>query len=115
MSEPKRGEIWVVDLNPTRGQEIQKARPAIVISRDLFEQIPLRIIVSITSWQPKFEYRPFMVRISASAETGLLNESASNTLQVRSISIERFSRCLGRVPPAVLAEILAEISICIDE
>ncbi len=42
MTLPKRGEIWLVELNPTRGQEIQKARPAVVLSTDLFAPIPLR-------------------------------------------------------------------------
>jgi mRNA interferase MazF len=51
---PKRGEIWLVDLNPTRGQEIQKARPAVIISAEIFNPIPLRIVIPITSWQEKF-------------------------------------------------------------
>ncbi|HEY9893823.1 MAG TPA: type II toxin-antitoxin system PemK/MazF family toxin [Candidatus Sericytochromatia bacterium] len=33
-SKPRRGEIWQVQFSPTRGDEIQKARPAIVISAD---------------------------------------------------------------------------------
>ncbi|MYF98871.1 type II toxin-antitoxin system PemK/MazF family toxin [Candidatus Poribacteria bacterium] len=32
---PKRGEIWLVDLNPTRGAEIRKTRPIVVINSDL--------------------------------------------------------------------------------
>ena len=31
---PKRGDVWDIDLDPTRGQEIQKTRPAVVISSD---------------------------------------------------------------------------------
>ena len=31
---PKRGEIWLVNLDPTVGAEIQKTRPAIIISSD---------------------------------------------------------------------------------
>ena len=54
MINPKRGEIWLIDLNPTRGQELQKTRPAIVISTDLFQTIALRIIIPITTWQDKF-------------------------------------------------------------
>ena len=54
MSIPRRGEIWLVDLNPTRGQEMQKIRPVVVISSDLLQPISLRIIVPITTWQEKF-------------------------------------------------------------
>jgi mRNA-degrading endonuclease toxin of MazEF toxin-antitoxin module len=36
MIDPKRGEVWLVDLNPTRGQEIQKTRPVVVLSTNVF-------------------------------------------------------------------------------
>jgi mRNA interferase MazF len=76
MTSAKRGEVWLVDLNPTRGQEIQKTRPIVVISSDLFEPIPMRIAIPITSWQEKFRDRPFMVRIDASTDNGLNRDSA---------------------------------------
>jgi len=41
MISPKRGEIWLVQLDPTRGQEIQKTRPAVVISSELFALVNL--------------------------------------------------------------------------
>lgn len=99
MTSSKRGEIWLVDLNPTRGQEIQKTRPVVVISSDLFNPIPLRIIIPITGWQAKFSDRPFMVRITATSENGLDEDSAGNVLQVRSISTERFVRQMGAFLP----------------
>lgn len=102
MTNPKRGEIWLVDLNPTRGQEIQKTRPVVVITADLFNPIPLRIIIPITSWQAKFSDRLFMVRINVSSENGLDRDSAGNVLQVRSLSTERFMRRLGQVSDEIL-------------
>jgi len=113
MTDSMLGEIWLVELNPARGQEIQKTRPAVVISSNVFNPIPLRIVVPVTSWQDKFANRPFMVRIEATAENGL-DRDAGNILQVRSISTERFVRCLGQVSAAVLTEILAGLVICID-
>ena len=41
---PKRGEIWRVDFNPTKGAEIQKQRPAVVISSDALGKLPLKIV-----------------------------------------------------------------------
>ena len=114
MTNPKRGEIWLVDLNPTRGQEIQKTRPVVVITADLFNPIPLRIVIPITSWQDKFSDRPFMVRINVSSENGLDQDSARNVLQVRSLSTERFIRKLGQVPPETLQELLSGLIICVD-
>jgi mRNA interferase MazF len=61
---PQRGEIWLVDLNPTIGQEMQKTRPVAIISTNGIDEIALRIVIPITSWQEKFAYRLFMVKIS---------------------------------------------------
>ena len=91
MSNPKHGEIWLVDLNPTRGQEIQKTRPVVIISSDLFNSIDIRIAIPITSWQEKFGDRPFMVRIDANPDNGLERDSAGNILQIRSLSTAIFS------------------------
>ncbi|NRB07103.1 MAG: type II toxin-antitoxin system PemK/MazF family toxin, partial [Richelia sp.] len=43
MINPKRGEIWLVQLDPTVGQELRKTRPAVVINSELFAMIPMRI------------------------------------------------------------------------
>jgi mRNA interferase MazF len=114
MISPKRGEIWLVDLNPTRGQEIQKTRPVVIISAEIFNPIPLRIVIPITSWQEKFGDRLFMVKIEASPENQLSRDSAGNVLQVRSISTERFVKHLGRVSDEILQELLAGLVICVD-
>jgi mRNA-degrading endonuclease toxin of MazEF toxin-antitoxin module len=52
ITNPKKGEIWLVQLDPTRGQEIQKTRPAVVISSEIFSSIPMRIIIPVATWQP---------------------------------------------------------------
>ena len=114
MSKPKRGESWLVDLNPTRGQEMQKIRPVIVISSDLFQPVSLRIIIPVTTWQEKFTDQPFMVKILATQDNGLDRDSAGNVLQVRSLSTERFVRSLGRVSSECLQEILAGLIICVE-
>lgn len=114
MISPKRGEIWLVELNPTRGQEIQKTRPVVIISADIFNPIPLRIVIPITSWQEKFSERPFMVKIAASLGNGLERDSAGNVLQVRSISTERFVKQLGQVSDEILQELLSGLIVCVD-
>jgi len=53
-TNPKRGEVWLVQLDPTRGQEIQKTRPAVVISSEMFSSIPMLLIIPVGTWQPKF-------------------------------------------------------------
>ncbi|MFQ4143218.1 type II toxin-antitoxin system PemK/MazF family toxin [Chlorogloeopsis sp. ULAP02] len=114
MVNPQRGEIWLVQLDPTRGQEIQKTRPGVVISSDLFSSIPLRIIIPVATWQTKFQNRPFMISIPRTDENGLDSDSAGNVLQVRSVTTERFVRRLGKLAEEVMQELLAGLVICID-
>ena len=51
---PKRGEIWLVDFNPTRGAEIQKQRPALVVNSDAIGRLPIKLVAPITGWKPAF-------------------------------------------------------------
>ena len=39
----KQGEVWIINLDPTIGSEIKKARPAIVVSDNALGKLPLRI------------------------------------------------------------------------
>ncbi|MEK6846190.1 MAG: type II toxin-antitoxin system PemK/MazF family toxin, partial [Nanoarchaeota archaeon] len=50
MAEIKRGDIWIVNLDPTIGHEIKKSRPAVIIQNDIGNKYsPLTIIAPITS------------------------------------------------------------------
>jgi mRNA interferase MazF len=111
MINPQRGEVWLVDLNPTVGQEMQKTRPVVIISTNDVDTVALRIIVPITSWQEKFAQRLFMVRIIPTQDNGLSQESAGNVLQVRSLSNQRFIRRLGLLEAEPLKEIVAGLAI----
>ena len=51
---PLRGEIWLVQFDPSVGAEIRKLRPAVVISLDAIGRLPLRIVVPLTDWQDPF-------------------------------------------------------------
>jgi len=111
---PKRGEIWLVNLEPTIGQEIKKKRPIIVINSDLYSPIALRIVIPLTTWQNKFVNRPFMVKIVQDKINGLDQDSAGNVLQIRSLSTQRFIDKIGVVSNQVMGELLAGLIISID-
>ncbi len=49
---PRRGEIWLVDFQRSVGAEIQKIRPAVVMSVDAMGRLPLRVVVPVTEWKP---------------------------------------------------------------
>ena len=47
----KQSEIWLTDLDPTKGAEIQKKRPVIIVSDDRLGKLPLKVIVPHTDWK----------------------------------------------------------------
>lgn len=95
-----RGEIWNVDLEPTRGSEANKRRPAVVVSNDRANGAATRLgrgvvtVVPITSNTSKVY--PFQVLLS-SASSGLAVASKAQAEQIRSIAAERLLHRLGRV------------------
>ena len=114
MKVSKRGEIWLVQLDPTRGQEIQKTRPAVVVSSNFLSDIQMRIIVPVATWHPKFANRPFMVPILKTDDNGLDVDSAGNVLQIRSVSVERLVRYVGIVSDEVVRDLLDALMLCLD-
>jgi len=100
-----RGEVWEVNLDPTIGAEIKKIRPCVIVNRDTLARLPLRIIVPLTEWDPRFETAPWHIPVDASAQTGLGKKSSADTFQVRSISQDRFVRRLGVLPPQTMQSI----------
>jgi mRNA interferase MazF len=57
-----KGEVWLVNLDPTIGDEIRKMRPAVVVSRDALGILALRVIAPITAWQDRFNGSDWLVR-----------------------------------------------------
>lgn len=60
---PKRGEIWLVNFDPTVGAEIKKVRPAVVISSDSVGKLPIKLIAPITDWKTYFSSNFWHVKI----------------------------------------------------
>ena len=102
---PSRGDVWLVNLDPTVGDEMRKLRPAVVVSRDALGVLALRIIVPITAWQDRFAGCPWLVRLEPQQVNGFDKPSAADAFQVRSVSARRFARHLGRLDDASMARI----------
>lgn len=101
----RRGEIWLVSLDPVRGAEIRKTRPAVIVSDDAIGLLPLRVIVPITEWKDRFAVAPWLVLVEPDEKNGLEKRSAADAFQVRSVSQERFARRLGSLAPRYLRAI----------
>jgi mRNA interferase MazF len=114
--EIKRGEIWSVHLNPTKGSEISKTRPVVVVSSDAMIGHPVRLIVPITGWDRKYEAWTWVVQIKNTKLNGLEKLSAADTTATRSVaaSVERFREKLGILESDLLEEIVASIATIIE-
>ena len=104
----RRGEIVTVDLDPVRGSESSKTRPAVIVSNDTANSTAERLgrgvitVVPVTSSTERVY--PFQVLLPA-GETGLARASKAQAEQVRSVAVERVGRRVGRLPAALLAEL----------
>ena len=104
----RRGEIRWVDLDPVRGNESDKRRPAVIVSNDGANTTANRLgrgvvtVVPVTSNVSRVY--PFQVLLSAEA-TGLPRDSKAQAEQVRSIAVERVGDRIGAVAGSDLAEL----------
>ncbi|MFN3698349.1 MAG: type II toxin-antitoxin system PemK/MazF family toxin [Pseudobdellovibrio sp.] len=103
MVKVERGDIVLVELDPTKGSEIQKTRPTIVVSNNLVNEFTkLVTVVPITS-QKTEQIRSFEVLLDESS--GLLKKSKAVILQVRTVDKTRLQKKLGKVSKKTLREI----------
>lgn len=100
-----RGEVWLINLDPTAGAEIKKTRPAVIVNDDAVGILPLRVIVPITEWKDRYAVAPWMVPLKPDVHNGLDKLSAADTFQVRSLSQSRFVQQLGKLSAITMQEI----------
>ena len=109
---PRRGEIYLVCLDPTIGSEINKTRPALIISNDINNQFAETVtVVPITSSTGKIY--PFEAIVPA-GEFGLSKKSKAKCNQVRTIDKKRLIRPLGKVSRSKISEIEDALRIHLD-
>jgi mRNA interferase MazF len=107
-----RGEVWLVDLNPTRGHEQAGTRPALVVSTDEFNQGPagLVIVVPMTTTG-----RGIPLHVSVDPpEGGIDRRSFIKCEDVRSVSEQRLVRRLGIVSPDTLSLVADRLRIVLE-
>jgi mRNA interferase MazF len=96
----RRGDVYLVDFEPTVGSEANKVRPAVIVSNDAANRTAERnergvlTVVPVTS--NTLRVFPFQILISA-GEGGLDVDSKAQAEQVRSVDYRRLSGRLGRL------------------
>lgn len=104
----RRGDICTVNLDPTRGSEASKQRPAVIVSNDGANTTAARLgrgvvtVVPVTSNIQRVY--PFQVLLPAH-DSGLQRDSKAQAEQVRSIAVERIGATIGQVPPPLMDDL----------
>jgi mRNA interferase MazF len=110
--QPKRGEVYLVNFDPTIGAEIQRTRPALVVQNDIANRhSPITIVAAITSQFDDPLY-PTEVLIQP-PEGGLTLPSVVLLNQIRSIDKRRLVRRLGMLMPATMTRVDRAILISV--
>ena len=96
----RRGDVFLVSLNPARGGEIRKTRPCVVVSPDeLNANLRTFIIVPLTTGGHPY---PFRIPCRFGGQTGYVVID-----QIRTVDRERLVRRLGKLSPSTLGRVLA--------
>jgi mRNA interferase MazF len=102
-TQVKRGEIWLVNLDPTVGSEIQKTRPCVVISPpEMHDYLRTAIVAPMTTGSHP---APFRIPVRHGGKQGLILLD-----QIRAIDKARLVKRTGAISPATLTAALTALS-----
>jgi len=107
MRIPSRGEIWLVNLNPTAGREQQGQRPVLVVSEKEFNRLGLCVVCPITQGGQQSRFAGFAVTLMGS---GAQTQGVVMCNQPRTVDLAaRAGRFMEDVGNEVLDEVLARL------
>lgn len=100
IEDVRRGDVFLVSLDPARGREIQKTRPCVIVSPDeLNSYLRTFIVAPLTTGGHPY---PFRIPCRFKGRAGYVVID-----QIRTIDRERLMRRLGKLSPSTLGRVLA--------
>jgi mRNA interferase MazF len=108
----KRGDIWIVNLDPGFGREIHKKRPALIVSKNLIHQATSNVIIIPISSQVPPTVGPEMMILHKDA--GVEKTSVLLPLFIRSIDQVRLVKKIGSLPAKIMIEVEEAIKLVLD-
>jgi mRNA interferase MazF len=103
----KRGDIWMVRLDPTVGSEIQKTRPCVVVSPDGLTHLDTFIVAPMSTGSHPTRFRP---DIEFGGKRGLVLPD-----QIRTVARARMIRHLGTVDAETLGKLLSALRAMFED
>ena len=112
---PKRGEIYLVNFDPSIGAEIKKTRPALILQNDIANRYSsVTIVAAITSFSDKDGKMYSTEVFIGDSEGGLDNDSVALLNQIRTIDKQRLVKKLGVLKDKTMAQIDKAVQISLD-
>jgi len=103
MARILRGEIRWADLNPVRGHEQAGLRPVLILSHDIFNERSGTVIAMALTSQPQRAGFPLTLEL----KTGKLpKRSWVKISQIRTLSVDRIGKKIGRATPEELVQVI---------
>lgn len=99
---PKKGEVWRAQLDPTRGSEQGKARPVVVLSEPPRGRASVRLCAPVMNGLAEHRRFGWCVTLPPDAANGLTKDSTADAAQTRALDTVRFEARLGRVSASKL-------------
>lgn len=107
----KRGEVYLVTLDPAQGREPQGRRPVLIVSPDDFnEATGASVVLPITTGGAFARRLGYAVEITGAQTVGIVRCDQPRTMDLRA----RQARRVDSIPPSVLDEVLARVSSIFD-
>jgi len=107
-----RGEIFWADLNPVKGQAQAGLQPVLILSNDIFNEKSGTVIALAITSQPQKAGFPLTYELAGSR---LTKRSWVKISQIRTLSIERLGRKIGRVNPEEIDTIIEGLNEILSE
>ena len=99
---PRRGDVFLVSLDPTKGREIKKTRPCLIVSPDeLNEHLSTFLVAPMTTGGYRY---PFRIPCRFEKKDGFVVLD-----QVRTVDRARLVKRVGRITPSTLSKILSTL------
>jgi mRNA interferase MazF len=112
MARILRGNVHWADLDPVRGHEQAGLRPVVVVSHDIFNARSGTVIaMAISSQQPSAGF-PLTLQIQSAK---LPKKSWVKVSQIRTLSVERIGRRIGRLAPDELEQLISGLNEIIGD
>ena len=108
---PSRGDVWLVSLDPTIGHEVQKTRPAVVISSNIYNRYNWVVVVMPLTSHDTEEYDQVLIK---PPEGGVTAASVTLPDQIRAVDRGRLVKRLGRVGEEKMRRIDRSLRIVLD-